>query len=292
MGGQISALSALRAGLKRGSVAGGNASWLRLGPSQGLPLVVLHGAGLDRAGASWCRALSRLADDHPILAPDLPGHGETSPLPQFRGVEDVATWLVAFLDMLGIERAAITGVSLGGATAIRTALDAPDRVAGIVPVASYGLARRAPLHPVLHAGTRLPLARLTDPLIARSSVASRLALRTLVHDPAAMSADMVAELSAIAAETSAEWSFDRFLWAEIQPEGFRTCLLDELCDLKVPAHFIHGIYDTAVPIAGAREAARIARAPLTELDAGHWPMYEAPDACIAVIEPFVRQLAP
>ncbi len=257
-----------------------------------MPLVVIHGAGLDRAGTSWCRLLPRLAADRPVLAPDLPGHGETAPLRTFRGVEDVATWLLAFLDTLAVERAAITGVSLGGATAIRVALDAPDRVSGIVPVASYGLTRRAPLHPVLHAGTRLPLARLTDPLIARSSVASRLALRTLVHDPAAISSQMVDELSAMAAETGAERTFDRFLWAEVGPDGFRTCLLDELQELEVPAHFIHGLHDTAVPIEGAREAARITGAPLTELEAGHWPMYEAPEACLKVIQDFLQCVAP
>lgn len=203
-------------------------------------------------------------------------------------MDDIAAWLLSYLDAMEIERAAITGVSLGGATAMRVALDAPERVTGIVPVASYGITRRAPLHPVLHAGTRLPLARLTDPLIARSAVASRLALRTLVRDPTTISPQMVAELSAMAAETDAERTFDRFLWAEIQPEGFRTCLLDELRELRVPAHFIHGVHDTAVPIEGAREAARIAGAPLTETDAGHWPMYEAPQTCLEVIEGFLR----
>lgn len=281
----------LREGLARGTVAGAAAAWIRRGPTAGLPVVVLHGAGLDRAGASWCRVLPRLAERHPVMAPDLPGHGETAPLLAYRGVDDLTAWLLAFLDALDVPRAAITGVSMGGAIALRLALDAPQRVAGVIPVAAYGLARRAPMHPVLHAGTRLPLARLADPLIARSDAAAGVALRTLVHDPAAVAPEMVAELRAIAADTGAERAFDRFLAAEIGPDGYRTCLLDELAGLSVPVHFVHGIHDATVPIAAAREAARLARAPLTEIDAGHWPMYEAPEAYLAAVEPFLARLA-
>ena len=253
---------------------------------------MLHGAGLDRAGASWHPILPRLAEARRVLAPDLPGHGETASQRPFRGIGDLARWLLSFLDMLDIDRAVVTGVSMGGAVALRVALDAPDRIAGVVPVASYGLALRAALHPLLHAGTRLPLARLTDPLIARSPIAARLALRSLIHDPDAITPEIVAELCAIAAETGSEHAFDRFLETEIERDRFRTFLTDELRQLAVPAHFIHGTHDMSIPVEAAREAAQACNAPLTELDAGHWPMFEAPDAFMAAVGPFLDRVAP
>jgi pimeloyl-ACP methyl ester carboxylesterase len=282
--------SSFRDGLVRGSVSGRNAAWLRLGPADGLPVVVLHGAGLDRAGASWRRVIPRLAEFHPVIAPDLPGHGETDALRCFRGVSDYARWLLSYFDVLGIRRAAVTGVSMGGAIGLRVALDAPDRIAGVIPVASYGLSRRAPYHPLLHAGTRLPLARMSDRLIARSSSAAWIALRALVHDPSTISHDMVAELRAIAAETDSEHSFDRFLETEIRPDSFNTYLGDDLRRLEVPVHFVHGLHDAAVPIAAARETAVRIGAPLTELDAGHWPMFEAPEAYLEVAQRFLGEI--
>jgi pimeloyl-ACP methyl ester carboxylesterase len=273
-----------RRGLIRGTVAGSRAAWLRLGPTQGLPVVVLHGAGLDRAGASWGRVLPALGRQGPVLAPDLPGHGETAPLRDFRDIGDLSRWLAAFLDERGIRRAVLAGVSMGGAIAIRLALDAPGRVAGLVPVASYGLSRKAPLHGIVHAGTRLPLARLADPLVARSSAAAHMALRTLIHDPAQITPDIVEELRRIASNTSAERTFDRFLASEIEPDGFRTVLLDDLPRLTMPTRFLHGRFDATIPIEAARAAAKAAHAPLDEVDAGHWPMFEAPDAAIRAIE--------
>src|SRR5690606_18416783 len=157
----------------------------------------------------------------------------------------------------------------------------PERIAGVVPVAAYGLALRAPLHRAVHAGTRLPLARLTDRLIARAPAAARLALRSIVHDPATISPGMVAEMRAIAADAGAGHALDRFLAAEIGPDRFRTCLADDIAGLTVPALFVHGTHDRTIPIAAARDAARRAGAALVELDTGHWPMFEAPEPFLA-----------
>jgi pimeloyl-ACP methyl ester carboxylesterase len=118
-----------------------------------------------------------------------------------------------------------------------------------------------------------------------------MALRTLVHDPEQITPDIVAELRRIAATTAAERAFDRFLSAEIGPDGFRTVLLDELPRLRMPRRFFHGRYDATIPVAAARDAARAADAPLDEVDAGHWPMFEMPGACLAAIDAVRREAA-
>ncbi|MBM9594080.1 alpha/beta fold hydrolase [Roseitranquillus sediminis] len=264
-------------------------SWLELGPRDGTPMVVLHGGGLDRAGVSWGPALPALARRHRIFAPDLPGHGESDLFSGSYRVPDVGRWLVALLDTLELECAILAGLSLGGAVALWTALATPGRISAVIPVASYGLAPVAPLHPLAFLGTRLPVNRLAYPLIARSDFAAREALATIVHDRASITPDLLRDVRQLAAAARPH-AYDRFLRDEIGPNGLGTCLIPRLPGLGPPALFIHGRHDRPVPIAAARAAARAAGARLVELDTGHWPMVEAPGPFDAALDHFLQRL--
>lgn len=107
------------------------------------PVVLLHGWTLT-ADLNFHGVYDLLAREHPIVAVDTRSHGRGLREGRF-GYDDVADDLVALLDDLVIERAILTGFSLGGVTAMHTALRHPDRVAGIVPQAcalSYAGLRR------------------------------------------------------------------------------------------------------------------------------------------------------
>ncbi len=62
-----------------------------------------------------------------VLAPDLPGHGDSAGEPP-RSVEDAARFALALLDAAGVQRAALVGHSFGSLTALEAAAQAPDRV--------------------------------------------------------------------------------------------------------------------------------------------------------------------
>src|SRR5215471_13213306 len=107
----------------------------------GPALVSLHRGGLDNAQLSWAPIWPALTGHAQLLAPDLPGYsrsplGHTAPT-----VEGYRAWLLAFLDAAGLQTAVLAELSLGGGIALRTALDAPARVAGLVLLAPTGLAR-------------------------------------------------------------------------------------------------------------------------------------------------------
>src|SRR5262245_43739306 len=124
------------------TVAGAPVRVYRAG--SGPTLVLLHGGGLDDAQLSWAPIWPALTAHAQLVAPDLPGYG-ASPLghtePTLAGYQ---MWLLAFLDTLGIEQAILVGLSLGGGIALRTALDAPTRVAGLVGLAPCGVSPRRP----------------------------------------------------------------------------------------------------------------------------------------------------
>ena len=122
---------------KRTEVAGRTAVYGEAG--EGLPVVFLHGWGLDHK--AYKRALSRLVSAGVrVVAPALPGFGGTAALPG-RGLDLRAfvRWLEAFLDEIGVtEPALVMGHSLGGGVAVQFAYDHPERTRALVLVNSIG----------------------------------------------------------------------------------------------------------------------------------------------------------
>jgi pimeloyl-ACP methyl ester carboxylesterase len=99
--------------------------------SGGHPVVLLHGlTATRRYVVMGSRALQRAG--HRVLAYDARGHGQSTPAPDraYR-YEDLAGDVLAVLDAVGIERAVLAGASMGAHTAIRFALEHPERVAAL-----------------------------------------------------------------------------------------------------------------------------------------------------------------
>jgi pimeloyl-ACP methyl ester carboxylesterase len=98
-----------------------------IGP-KGAPVVVLiHGLGLTRQ-SNFATIAPVLAERFRVLSYDLCGHGETA-LPKAEpSLRVLSEQLIALMDELGIERAALVGFSLGGMINRRLAMDHPARV--------------------------------------------------------------------------------------------------------------------------------------------------------------------
>lgn len=99
----------------------------------GTPLVLAHGLTATRRNVlQGSRHL--LGRGHELIAYDARGHGQSTPAPDPDAYDyrDLAGDLAAVLDARGLERVAIAGSSMGSATAVRFALEQPDRVAALV----------------------------------------------------------------------------------------------------------------------------------------------------------------
>jgi pimeloyl-ACP methyl ester carboxylesterase len=81
----------------------------------------------------WAPQLESFAREHRVIAPDLPGFGQT-PLDQDR--VDLRAFVRDALDAAGMRRAALVGTSLGGQIALELALESPERVSALVLVGS------------------------------------------------------------------------------------------------------------------------------------------------------------
>ncbi len=97
----------------------------------GAPAVVLSNS-LGSTHRMWDAQLDALNERFLVVRYDTRGHGE-SPVPQGPySIDDLADDVVALLDGLGIERAHVVGLSLGGMTAMRLAARNPARVDRVV----------------------------------------------------------------------------------------------------------------------------------------------------------------
>ncbi|MEU6854773.1 alpha/beta fold hydrolase [Actinacidiphila alni] len=93
------------------------------------PLLLVHGHPFDRS--MWQPQL-RADTGRRVIAPDLRGYGASDVVPGVTPLETFARDLAALLDHLGIGRAVLCGLSMGGQIVLEFHRLLPDRVAGIV----------------------------------------------------------------------------------------------------------------------------------------------------------------
>ena len=234
----------------------------------GPPLVILH--GLFGNARNWDAIAGRLARDWRVLAFDLRNHGD-SPWDDDCRYTAMAADVIAGLEARAIERAAVVGHSMGGKVAMALALDAPDRVAGLVVVDIAPADYPRTFLPHVRAMRPIDLARLT-----RRSLADR-ALAEAVPE-AGVRGFLLQNLVRRG---------DTFLWrvnlagletgmAEIA--GFPADLLERA--YKGPTLFLAGgASDYIRPEHGDRIRALFPAARHRTLaGAGHWVHAEKPDA--------------
>src|SRR5882724_5696096 len=95
----------------------------------GNPIVFLHGFGLD--ARMWDGEVESFAPEHAVVRYDLRGFGRSSlPTAPFTHVADLRT----LMEQLGLARAHVVGLSMGGGVAIDFALTPPEMVRSLVLV--------------------------------------------------------------------------------------------------------------------------------------------------------------
>lgn len=259
--------------------------YLTAGESDGPPVLLLHGIGLDAASISWKYALPSLAHEHRVLALDFPGHGESDEFEPYT-TEHYINILRGFLDALGVEQVQLVGISMGGAVALGYALDNQHTVERLVLVDSYGLGRDAPWRPSGSALVRTPgfdgllgAGFALNPAIVAASLAE-----VVVNTPEGFVTEVQRAVGPPAARALGHWQRDEF-----RSCGLRTCYLDRLYGLEVPTLLIHGRADPIFPITWSKRATeRIPEctfAPFEEC--GHWPPREYPEKFNRVVSRFL-----
>jgi pimeloyl-ACP methyl ester carboxylesterase len=256
---------------------------------EGRAVVLLHGLGATNS--SMLPTLADLSRDHRVLAPDLPGFGESSkPLRTYHPAF-FADWLHDFLNAAGVERAVLAGNSMGGRIAIEMALRHPARVDALVLFAPSLAFRRFRF---FQPAVRLLAAELgAIPVPVPRCLAMR-CLRFLFAEPERLPAawyeaaiDEFERIFSTLRGRIAFFSAARQIYLEEAhgPEGF----WDRLPALAQPALFLWGDQDLLVPSAFARhvQSALPHARSIVLPSCGHVPQFEHPARTHQLVREFL-----
>ena len=261
-----------------------------LDTGEGPALLFIH--GLTGSSRNWGKVVDLLdADNHRVLAPDLHGHGASAKPMGDYSLSAHAASLRDLLDQLGIDRVTLVGHSLGGGIAMQFCYLFPDRVEGLVLVASGGFGRS--VSPLLRSAT-LPGAEWVLPLIASRWVRDRgealgRGLGKLGWKPSKDVTEAWRGFTSLS-DADARRAFLATTRSVIDPGGQTVSAFDHLpMTLDVPTLVIWGTRDRLIPpghAAAAHEAIPGSKVVLFE-GAGHYPQLDQPERFAEVLDKFM-----
>jgi 3-oxoadipate enol-lactonase len=241
------------------------------GSGAAIPIVFLHGVGSDKS--VWRPQLDHFSATRRAVAFDYPGYGDSDPAPEGASRDDYAAAILSAMDGLGIERAHVCGLSLGGVVAIAMHHSAPERCASLILADSFAV------HPEGRA--------IYDRSIAASSDLRAMAearVDVLLAQPADLGVrrevvDTMARIDPAAYRIGA-----KAVWLADQR--------DRAARIDVPTLVLCGSEDKVTPPPLSDELTRLVPVAGMQLipRAGHIANLEKPDAFNGAVEAFVGGL--
>jgi pimeloyl-ACP methyl ester carboxylesterase len=239
----------------------------------GPTLVLIHGLGSHLQ--VWDPVLPRLVPERDVIVLDLPGFGESTPLPA--GVTPsaaaLATAVARFLDEMHVERPHVAGNSLGGWVALELARLGRARSLTLVSPGGFW---NEPERRFATASLRVArwLARTFTNVLPRllaSAAGRRIVMSQIFAHPERIPA--AAAIAATQAFTQAPGFDATFATAAVPGVGFRRG-----AEVICPVTIAWGDRDRLLPPWQARRAAaQLAGAKLVTLaGCGHTPMWDDP----------------
>ena len=267
-------LSGLPVTERRLQVAGVSTAVLEGG--DGPPIVLLQG-GIECGGVYWSPVISRLAERHRLIVPDVPGLGESEPIARLDAAAFTA-WFAELLSETCREEPGLIAHSLDGSLAARFAAAHGDLIRRLMIYAAPGIGPyRMPL------GLRV--------------LAIRFGLRPTERNAERFDRWAFFDFDA-ARGRDPEWfeafsAYTRFRAAvphvrrtmgQLVKAGTKRVPYTELRRIAVPTALLWGRHDRFVPLGLAEGASSRLGWPLHVIDdAGHVPHIERPTAFLAAL---------
>jgi 3-oxoadipate enol-lactonase len=247
---------------------------------EGTPLLLIHGFPLDRT--MWAPQLHALAPAARVIAPDLRGSGESALPPGRVTMETYAEDLRGLLDALGIPRAVVAGLSMGGYIAFAFYRLFAERVRALI------LTDTRP-QPDSSEGKK---GRDENAALARDkgagAIADRMLPKMLTPQTLAQRPELAAAVRALMARQPVPGIVAALMAMKDRPDSTPT-----LAQISVPTLVVGGAEDTLTPPKDAQamsDAIRGARL-VTIPGAAHLSNYEQPEAFNRAVAEFLKTLA-
>lgn len=232
----------------------------------GEPVVFIHGSGPGASGHSNFKQNypQFAAAGYRAIVPDLPGYGASDKPETIYSLDFFVAALNGLLDALDIPRCVLVGNSLGGAIAIKLALDQPQRVSKLVLMAPGGLMEKEQYYRQMEGIQKMAAAFASGEL--KEAAGMRRLLGLQLFDAALLSDETINERVAVVQQQPL------CVLASMQVPNMAA----RLAELQCPILGFWGMNDKFCPASGAQtlmEACRQIRFVLLS-ECGHWAMVE------------------
>lgn len=250
---------------------------------EGPPLVLLHGPG--EHAAKWVPVIPELVGTHRVVAPDLPGHGDSDAGDGPLDAQRVLAWLGALVERACPTPPVLVGQVVSGAIAARFAADHGGRLAGLVLVDTLGL---VPFAPAPEFG-----AALTQFLTRPDEITFTGLWRRCAFDLDRLRARMGERwerYQAYSLDRMRAPAVQRALHALMEQFGFPAIPPGELERIRTPTALIWGRHDLATPLAVAEAASARYGWPLQVIEgAADDPAMEQPGRFLEAVRSAVEK---
>lgn len=251
-------------------------------------LLLLH--GMAGSSQTWRSVIKPLSRQFRVIAPDLPGHGESNKPRSDYSLGAFAVLLRDLLDELGVTSATIVGHSLGGGVAMQFLYQHPDYAQRLILIGSGGLGPDVGLTLRLLSA---PGAELIMPIIAPRQVLAageRVWSRLRRAGIEAPRGEEIWRSYSTFSDAPTRQAFLRTLRSVVDYRGQAVSALNRLnTKTELPIMAIWGDRDAIIPVKHAY-AAQDAR-PDIRLEVlagvGHFPQVERPTEVVELIEDFI-----
>ncbi len=243
----------------------------------GRPVVLLHGP--MAYSAHWMDVIRGLVSEHAVIVPDLPGHGASDIGDGALEAPRVLAWLGALIERTCPAAPVLVGQLLGGAIALRFAIERGELLERLVLIDSFGLAPFQPLPQFGQAVMRFQ----TEPSAGTHEHLWRYCAFDLDRLRERMGERWTPFVAynlecarAPATQAAMQCLMPAFAVAAIAP--------DELARIKVPTTLIWGRHDLATPLSVAEAVSQRYGWPLHVIEnANDDPAIEQPQAVLQAL---------
>ena len=269
-----------KAGLELKKIKAGNHLITYLEGGQGETIVMVHGFGGDKD--HWTRFSAAITDRFHVLAPDLPGFGQSDYLPEESySYQEQTVRLNDFTSALGLKSFHIVGNSMGGHIAGLYAVHYPAKVETLGLFAAAGV--DAPEHSELF---DIIISGGNNPLIPKTEADFQRLKRFVFFNPPYIPGFVE---QVFVRESLAHQERNREIFQDLHSRPFN--LESNLDAIKAPTLVLWGDHDRVLHPSGADVfAKKIKNARKIILkDCGHLPMIERPGQAAEIYLDFLQE---
>jgi pimeloyl-ACP methyl ester carboxylesterase len=277
-------LERFASGLEHKTIVVGEETWhyLEGGPRDADVLLMIHGFGADKD--NWTRFAGSLTKEYRVIAPDLPGFGESRWHPDWDySLRPQRDRLASLVKALGLEHVHLIGNSMGGHLAALYTHAHPEEVI------SLSLVNNAGVTPPDESDFQRALASGENPLVVRAPEDFDRLLEYASYKEPFVPWPMKGVLAQQAVD---EADKNQLIFVALRDD--QTSDLEPLLDqIETPVQIIWGEYDRILDVSSIEKMLPLL--PQAEVivmeDTGHIPMLERPSETAAHYLEFLRRVS-